>query len=408
MNLFNDYGLSKLINALGPSTFVGTSRVSKEVISYMESVLTEAVDMRQLQELASEVIRKHTGAEAGCVTGCSAAGIAVGVAAFLTGHNLAEITTLPRPVKGPRQVVIQKAQMISGGGCSIELLIRLSGAEIIEVGESADCGLFQLDGALDQNVAGAVFITGVRANTPGTIPLGTFIRICHEHQVPVLVDAAGDANVKKIIDQGADLVIASSHKGLGGPTAGLIAGRADLVHACFLNGEFGIGRPMKVGKEGIAGLIGALETYARRSGEEKQAREKAIIDHLFTLLNGEAGLLLKRIDYPAGSSHSCALRIFVDPGLAGLAAWELGVLLLKGEPRIAVDAYEASEGYVTVNPGLLDEGNEDMIAFRVKDVLAEARKIGVAPQEYIPRFELLVSHMGDWREEYPVIKKLEK
>jgi len=51
MNLFNEYGLSKLINALGPSTFVGTSRVSKEVIACMESVLTEAVDMRQLQEL---------------------------------------------------------------------------------------------------------------------------------------------------------------------------------------------------------------------------------------------------------------------------------------------------------------------------------------------------------------------
>ncbi len=404
MNLFNDYGLTKLINALGPSTFVGTSRVSKDVISYMESVLTEAVDMRQLQELANEVIRKHTGADAGCVTGCSAAGVAVGVAAFLTGDNLAEITTLPRPVKGRRQVVIQKAQMISGGGCSIEVLIRLSGAEIIEVGESADCGFFQLQGALDQNVAGAVFVTGVRANTPGTIPLGTFIRICHEHRVPVLVDAAGEANVKKYIDQGADLVVASSHKGLGGPTAGMIAGRADLVHACFLNGEFGIGRPMKVGKEGIAGLIGALETYVRRSGEDKKARCAAIIDHLYTLLNGEAGLRLMRMDYPAGSSHSCALRIFIDPGLAGLAAWELGVLLLKGEPRIAVDAYEASEGYVTVNPGLLDAGDEMIIASRMKEVLDEARKRGAEPQEYLPRFEVLVSHMRDWRDEYPVMK----
>ncbi len=189
MNLFHDYGLTKLINALGPSTFVGTSRVSEEVIAYMTSVLTEAVDMRQLQELAGEVIRKYSGAEAGCVSGCSAAGIAVGVAAFLTGDDLAKITSLPKPIQGPNRIVIQKAQMISGGGCSIELLLRLSGAEVVEVGESADCALFQLAGALDENVAGAVFVNGSRAITPGTIPLKAFTRICHEHQVPVLVDS---------------------------------------------------------------------------------------------------------------------------------------------------------------------------------------------------------------------------
>jgi D-glucosaminate-6-phosphate ammonia-lyase len=407
MNLFNDYGLSKLINAVGPSTFVGTSRVSKEVIAYMESVLTEAVDMRQLQELANEVIRKYTGAEAGCVTGCSAAGVAVGVAAFLTGENLAKITSLPKPVQGPNHIVIQKAQMISGGGCSIELLLRLSGAEIIEVGESADCGLFQLDGALDESIAGAVFVNGSRAITPGTIPLKTFTRICHEHKVPVLVDAAAEVNIRQFIDHGADLVVASSHKWLGGPTAGLIAGRADLVHACFLNGEFGIGRPMKVGKEGIAGLIGALETYRMRTGADKKARNKAIVEHLYALLDGEPGLQLQILERPGDSPNTCALRITIDPGLAGLAAWELNERLMKGNPRIALDAYEASEGYVTVNPGLLDIGDEEIIASRIKAVIADARKSGTEPIEYIPRFETLVSYLRDWRKEYPVLKNLQ-
>jgi len=404
MNLFNDYGLSKLINAVGPSTFVGTSRVSKEVISYMESVLTEAVDMRQLQELANEVIRKYTGAEAGCVTGCSAAGVAVGVAAFLTRDDLGKITSLPKPVQGPHHIVIQKAQMISGGGCSIELLLRLSGAEITEVGEAADCGLFQLDGALDESVAGAVFVMGSRAITPGTIPLKTFTGICHEHKVPVLVDAAGEVNIQQFIDQGADLVVASSHKWLGGPTAGLIAGRSDLVHACFLNGEFGIGRPMKVGKEGIAGLIGALETFTTRNGAEQKTRGEAIVKHLYSLLNDEPGIQLKIINPPVNSIHSCGLRIFVDPGFAGLAAWELSERLLKGNPRIALDAYDASEGYVTVNPGLLDFGDDEIIASRIKEVTADARKSGTEPQEYIPRFETLVSHLRDWRDEYPVLK----
>jgi hypothetical protein len=40
----------------------------------------------------------------------------------------------------------------------------------------------------------------------------------------------------------------------------------------------------------------------------------------------------------------------------------------------------------------------------MKEVLDKARKRGAEPQEYLPRFEVLVSHMRDWRDEYPVMK----
>lgn len=406
MDLFKDYGLSELINVRGPSTVVGANRVSKQIINYMESVLTQSVDMRQLQELASEVISKYTGAEAGCVTGCAAAGIAIAVASFLTKDDLGKITLLPKPLAGPTNIVIQKAQMISGGGCSIEQLIRISGAEIIEVGESADCALFQLRAALDKSIAGAVFVMGSRSNTPGTIPLGTFIKICHEQNIPVVVDAAGEVNLKYFIEKGADLVIASSQKWLGGPTAGLIAGRSDLVHACYLNGEFGIGRPMKTGKEGVAGLIGALETYSFRNNAEKKAREKAIVEHMFSLLDGEPGLSLKIIEHHEESPSSCVLRVYIDAEIAGLQPWELSEQMLNGSPRIALDAYCASDGYVSIDPGLIDIEDEEIIASRLKEILTKARKGKRELKEYKPRFETLVSYMKDWRKEYPVKKNI--
>ena len=404
MNLFKDHGLSKLINARGPATLVGANRVSRQVMEYMESVLSEPVEMRQLQELASEVISKHTGAEAGCVTGCAAAGIAIGVASFLSKDDLAKITSLPKPISGPHKIVIQKAHMISGGGCSIEQLILLSGAEIVEVGESADCAFFQLHAALDDSVAGAVFVMGGRSNTPGTIPLGTFIAICHEHNIPVIVDAASEVNISHFIESGADLVIVSSQKWLGGPTAGLIAGRSDLVHACFLTGEFGIGRPMKAGKEGIAGLIGALETYAARNNLEKRVREKTIIEHMYSLLNGEPGISLEIMNYRSESPSSCFLRIHVDPEIANLPAWEINKRMLQGSPRIALDVHRASEGFVEIDPGLLDVEDEEFIADRLKEILAEARVLKTDHIEYIPRFEESVRRMKDWREEYPVMK----
>jgi len=58
-------------------------------------------------------------------------------------------------------------------------------------------------------------------------------------------------------------VVASGHKVLGAPTSGLICGRKSLVRACYLQ-NWGIGRAMKVGKEGIVGLMAALEAWATR------------------------------------------------------------------------------------------------------------------------------------------------
>lgn len=402
MNLFRDHGLAKLINARGPSTVVGASRVSGQIIDYMTGVLPESVDMRQLQALASEVIGDFTGAEAGCVTGCAAAGVAVSVAALLTGDDLAKITTLPRFTMGRRRIAIQKAQLISGGGCSIEQLIRISGAEVVEVGESADCALFQLEDALDDTVAGALFVMGSRANTSGTIPLATFVQICHKRGVPVIVDAAGESDLRPYIEAGVDLLVVSSQKWLGGPTAALIAGREELVTACYLNGEFGIGRPMKAGKEAIAGLIGALETYRLRNGPERREREIRLIEQLQELLRDAEGLTVTMLASHEESISAAVLRIGVDPEVTGLAAWDLSQRLLYGLPRIAVDAYSSREGYVAVESALLDEADVATIASRILDELQTAKRSDARPSDYVPRFETLTAHMAGWRAELPV------
>ena len=63
-------------------------------------------------------------------------------------------------------------------------------------------------------------------------------------------------------DLGADLAIFSGGKGLRGPqSAGLVLGRPDLIAACRLNGSpnHAIGRPMKVGKEELIGMLAAVE-----------------------------------------------------------------------------------------------------------------------------------------------------
>lgn len=410
MNLFDDYGLTRLINLKGPATVIGGCRVSPQVIKYMESVLSEAVDMRQLQALASEIISYHTGAEGGCVTGCAAAGIAISIAAFLTGDNLGKIINLPRSINGRNRILIQKTQMVDAGGCSIEQLVRLSGASITEVGDVADCAPFHLESAIDQNVAGALFVLGQRANVPGTLPLNKFISICHKNGIPVAIDAAAItiSDIRHYIEMSADLVIVSSQKWLGGPTAGLIAGRADLIHACYLNGEFGIGRPMKAGKENIAGLIGALETGSERNNtEEKKNQEYTIIMGLAKSLEGEPGITVRVDEHNRLSPAACVLNLTFEPQIAGLSAGDFAERLLTGNPRIAVYDFCTPEEVVTIDPIYMRAEELETVTSRIKETLANARSNPIPDfyEEVKPRFEVLVSHMINWRDEHPVYKK---
>ena len=100
----------------------------------------------------------------------------------------------------------------------------------------------------------------------------------------MIVDAASEYDLRGFLAKGADLVAYSAHKFLGGPTAGIVAGRKDLVRATFLQ-NYGIGRGMKVGKESIAGAIAALDAWGKRDHAAVRAREGGYLD----ALDGAAG-----------------------------------------------------------------------------------------------------------------------
>ena len=79
--------------------------------------------------------------------------------------------------------------------------------------------------------------------------------------VPVIVDGAAEPDPRIFLKAGADLVITSMQKAFASFTAATVAGRRDLVRACYLQDK-GIGRPMKIGKEGVIATIAALERWA--------------------------------------------------------------------------------------------------------------------------------------------------
>lgn len=95
--MIRDIRLKEVINVSGTMTALGSSSVPPEVIAAMADVLPRFVDMVELQREANRVIQRVIGAEAGCITSCAAAGIAVSVAACMTGTDMAKSNNSPIP-----------------------------------------------------------------------------------------------------------------------------------------------------------------------------------------------------------------------------------------------------------------------------------------------------------------------
>ncbi|MDQ3548548.1 MAG: hypothetical protein M3439_06970, partial [Chloroflexota bacterium] len=74
MDIYEQLGVRPIINARGTHTRLGGSLMAPEVLDAMRAAARSYVVLDELQERASELIARATGAEAGMVTGGAAAG----------------------------------------------------------------------------------------------------------------------------------------------------------------------------------------------------------------------------------------------------------------------------------------------------------------------------------------------
>lgn len=154
-DLFEHYGLTPIVNLSGTETVRGASPVRAEVVAAAGELARHHVDMAELQSVASRVIAEAYGTEAGCVTGCAAAGIAVGIAACMTGRDLAKAEQLPDTSGMPDEVVLQRGHAVTWGGHVLQN-IRITGARPVEIGAATECGAYQLRHALTERGGGTL------------------------------------------------------------------------------------------------------------------------------------------------------------------------------------------------------------------------------------------------------------
>lgn len=366
MTIFKRLGLKEVINASGKMTALGGSTVSEEVAQTLKEASQNYVDIDEIMALTGRVIAEVTGAEDGCPTTGAAAGIAISTAAVIAGENLTHIERIPNTDGLKNEIIVQKGQQIHFGA-SIEQMISLGGGKVIEVGQANKVEEEHIEGAINERTAAIIYIKSHHAIQKGMQSIETMIKIAKKYRIPFMIDAAAEDDFKKYIAMDADIVIYSGGKALEGPTSGFICGKQTFMKACRKQYK-GIGRPMKIGKEGMAGLMVALKQYADKDANVEGQLSK--MNKLCEDLNEVSGLTCTIKQDEAGREIYRA-NIEVDSEQAGMDAETLLRKLESGNPAIFLRHHYVNIGILSVDPRPLFKGQEDVIAEQIKKILVK-------------------------------------
>jgi D-glucosaminate-6-phosphate ammonia-lyase len=391
VSLYQELGVTPVINAAATLTRLGGSRMAPDVLAAMNEAAASFVHIDELQARAGDVIAGITGAEAGYVTTGAAAALTLGTAACLAGMDVSKMDRLPDTTGMKNEVVVQK-----GHRNAYDHAVRAAGITFVEVGTLGYPGAggtfaWQIEEAITDKTV-AVFCPIL--DTPGTLPLKEVAEIAHAKGVPVIVDAAAElpprSNLQKFIADGADLVAFSGGKAIGGPqSSGVLAGRRDLIDSVALQHQDmdvrsetwskrhyidegrvrgvptqGFGRALKVGREEIAGLITALRTFAAGKDEDDWARWDRVLDIVHESLDGIPGLTVHRTSAPP--ARYPAIWAEIDESVTGIDSYALINALLASDPPIAAAESQADKHRVGVLPHGLTEEEAAIVGRRIR------------------------------------------
>ena len=367
-SVYERLGVRPIINANATLTRLGGSVLAPEVTAAMADASRSFVDMFELQVAVSARIAELTRNEAAHVSGGASAGLFLATLACITGSDL---VAAGRYMRDPQSTERRDVVVLAGQRNPYDIAIQLAGARMIQAGNLFQTFPWEIEAAITDRTAAIFYFAGPHLAT-GAAALETVIDIGHAHGLPVVVDAAAQLppreNLWRFTQRGADLVLFSGGKGLRGPqSSGLILGRADLIEACRIHSapHQRLGRPMKVSKEDLVGVLVAVERFLDLDADAILEREEAIISGWVSSLGAIPHVTATR-EFPgeAGTGTPRA-RLDLDPSL-GRSAGAIADELREWDPPVDVGVVGDSTIYLTAMT--LQEGEAQIVA----DALAAA------------------------------------
>ena len=270
---------------------LGGSTPIPEVREAMALAGDSYIPLMELEEKAGSAVAEMIGIPAAYITSGAGSALTLAAAAVMAGDNDELIEQLPDTTGMKNQILIQKKQRYWYDRC-----LEASGAKLVEFGSDEGTTPQDLEKAINENTAAVHFYMVEPEDDPNALTLEETIRIAHQNELPVLVDAASLIYpldlFGKYVKMGADFqCIAAKYMGASQST-GLALGTEDMIRKIskqsFVGYEGrrvrGIGRPHKVDRQEMVGVVAAVRNWMTINHEERlieiETRSQKVIDIL--------------------------------------------------------------------------------------------------------------------------------
>jgi L-seryl-tRNA(Ser) seleniumtransferase len=270
------YGLSEVINATGVILHTGLGRaplprqsaaaVAEAARGFSDLEVDRASGARGRRTARAEsLVTALTGAEDALIVNNNAAALLVALAALASGKD----------------VLVARGELIEiGGEFRLPEIMAASGARLVEVGTTNRTRPGDYRKALTRRTGLILKVHPSNYRVVGftnAVQLGDLAKVARESKVPLLYDVGSglldrypevpvdEPAVTEALAGGADLASFSGDKLLGGPQAGVVAGRAELVEKLR---RHPMARALRVDKLTVAALEAVLRLYATDRRDE--------------------------------------------------------------------------------------------------------------------------------------------
>ncbi len=278
LNSLTAPSLLRVINATGViiHTNLGRAPLSREAVAAMSAVSGGYSNLEfdlpggersSRQVNVESLLCRLTGAEAAMAVNNNAAALLLALSALASG----------------RDVIISRGQLVEiGGGFRIPEIMAESGAHLVEVGTTNRTYLADYEAAVSDRTAALLRVHTSNFRVVGfteSPSLADLARLAHDHKLLLLDDPGSgclldttqfglgkEPMLQESLAAGADLVFSSGDKLLGGPQAGIIVGRRDLVETLK---RHPIARSARLDKGAVAALTTTLGYYVKNEALSK-------------------------------------------------------------------------------------------------------------------------------------------